>query len=174
MDLILDTGRVTVSVCFSMCTKVSPLLLFYLYFVFTSKISLFKTSVYCLLVFRTYWRWHSPSIKMIQTSAGSNKATGYRKYCTESYIGVRTYSWPCNDNSLISIGLVNNIPTMLFFTGISRNTLTKSYMLLLTECVWDSQIMHVSDTHYHALLVAKSFCRILKCEIGRASCRERV
>ena len=25
------------------------------------------------------------------------------------------------------------------------------------------KIMHVSDTHYHALLEAKSFCRILKC-----------
>ena len=32
---------------------------------------------------------------------------------------------------------VNNIPTMQFFTGISRNTLSKSYMLSLTECLWE-------------------------------------
>ena len=62
------------------------LILSYLYFVMTSKISLFTTSVSCLLVLWTYWRWHSPSIKLIQPSAGSNKATGYRKYCTKSYI----------------------------------------------------------------------------------------
>ena len=35
-----------------------------------------------------------------------------------------------------TIGHVNNIPTMHFFTGISRNTQSKSYMLSLTECVW--------------------------------------
>ena len=34
-----------------------------------------------------------------------------------------------------SIGHVNNIPTMQFFDGISRNTQSKSYMLSLTECV---------------------------------------
>ena len=33
----------------------------------------------------------------------------------------------------------NNIPTMQFFTGISRNTQSKSYMLSLTECVWEFQ-----------------------------------
>ena len=34
------------------------------------------------------------------------------------------------------IGHVNNIPTMQFFIGISRTTLSEYYMLLLTECVW--------------------------------------
>ena len=46
---------------------------------------------------------------------------------------------------------VNNIPTTQFFTGISRNTLTKSYRLSLTECVWDSQDHTLWDTHKHAL-----------------------
>ena len=34
---------------------------------------------------------------------------------------------------------VNDIPTMQFFTGISRINHSKSYMLSLTECVWDFQ-----------------------------------
>ena len=47
------------------------------------------------------------------------------------------------------IGHVNNIPTMQFFTGISRNTQSKSYMLALTERVWEFKIlvMHLWDTH---------------------------
>ena len=43
------------------------------------------------------------------------------------------------------IGYVNNIPTMQFVTGISRNTLSKSYMLSLTETSivsGNSEIMH--------------------------------
>ena len=36
-----------------------------------------------------------------------------------------------------SIGHVNRIPAMQFFTEISRNSQSKSYMLSLTECVWD-------------------------------------
>ena len=36
-----------------------------------------------------------------------------------------------------TIGHVNNIPTMQFFTGISRYTQSKSYMVSLTECVWE-------------------------------------
>ena len=31
---------------------------------------------------------------------------------------------------------------MQFFCGISRNTQSKSYMLSLTKCVWDFQIMY--------------------------------
>ena len=31
---------------------------------------------------------------------------------------------------------VNNLPTMPFYTRISRNTQSISYMLSLTECVW--------------------------------------
>ena len=37
------------------------------------------------------------------------------------------------------IGHVNDIPTMQFFTGISRNTQSNSYMSSLTECVWEFQ-----------------------------------
>ena len=58
----------------------------------------------------------------------------------------------CNNTMLHyiarSIGLVNNIPTMQFFFGISRNTQSKSYMLSLTECVWDFQNIALWDTHY--------------------------
>ena len=36
-----------------------------------------------------------------------------------------------------TIGHVSNIPKMQIFTGISRNTQLKPYMLSLTECVWE-------------------------------------
>ena len=45
-----------------------------------------------------------------------------------------------------TIAHVNNIPTMQSFTGISRNTQSKSYMLSLTECVWDFQDNALCDT----------------------------
>ena len=38
-----------------------------------------------------------------------------------------------------TIGHVNNIPTMQSFTGIFRKTQSKSYMLSLTEGVWEFQ-----------------------------------
>ena len=42
-----------------------------------------------------------------------------------------------NDVPLL-IEHINSVPKMQFFTGISRNTQSKSYMLsLLTECVWE-------------------------------------
>ena len=41
---------------------------------------------------------------------------------------------------------VNNIPRMQYFTGISRNTQSKSYMLSLTECVWKFQNNALWDT----------------------------
>ena len=47
----------------------------------------------------------------------------------------------CLDTKSDAVG-VNNNPTMHCFTGISKNTQSKSYMLSLTECVWDFQIMH--------------------------------
>ena len=37
---------------------------------------------------------------------------------------------------MIVIGHDNNIPTMQFFAGFSRNTQSKSFMLSLTECVF--------------------------------------
>ena len=51
------------------------------------------------------------------------------------------------------IGHVNNIPTMRFFNGISRNTYSKSYMLSLTEWVQAFQCNALWDTHQHALFV---------------------
>ena len=41
---------------------------------------------------------------------------------------------------------------MQLFIGISRNSQSKSYMLSLTECVWDFQNNALWDTHYHAVL----------------------
>ena len=44
---------------------------------------------------------------------------------------------------IIIIGHVNNIPSMQLITGISRNTQSKSHMILLTECVsGNPEIMH--------------------------------
>ena len=40
---------------------------------------------------------------------------------------------------------------MQFFIAISRNTESKSYMLSLTECVWDFLNNALWDTHIHAL-----------------------
>ena len=37
------------------------------------------------------------------------------------------------------IGYVNNIPTMQFLTGIPQTTLSKSYMISLTESAWESE-----------------------------------
>ena len=53
-----------------------------------------------------------------------------------------------------SIGHVYNIPTMQFFTGISRYTQSKSYMLSLTESVWEFRNNALWDTHQHVLLQA--------------------
>ena len=43
---------------------------------------------------------------------------------------------------ICSLEHINNIPVTQCFTGISRNTQSKSYILSLTECVWNFQIMH--------------------------------
>ena len=47
---------------------------------------------------------------------------------------------------------VNNIPTMQFFTVISRNNESKFYILSMTECVWELLNNALWDTHSHALL----------------------
>ena len=52
----------------------------------------------------------------------------------------------------ISIGNVNNIPT-----EISRNTLSKSYMLSLTEFVWDFRNNSLWKNHSHFLLKAPNW-----------------
>ena len=45
------------------------------------------------------------------------------------------------------IGHDNNIPTMQVFTGISKNTQSKSYMQTLTECLLEFQNYALRDTH---------------------------
>ena len=72
-------------------------------------------------------------------------------------IPIVEYSWTvcfnvaslANPQSMMMLltGHVNNIPKMQFFSGISRNTQSKSYMLPLTECVWDFQNNELWDTH---------------------------
>ena len=43
-------------------------------------------------------------------------------------------------------GMLTTFPNAIF-AGISRNTQSKSYMLSLTECVWDFQNNALWDTH---------------------------
>ena len=55
--------------------------------------------------------------------------------------------------SIIGLGHANNIPTMQSFTGIFRDTQSKSYMLKrqtaksLTECVWEFRNDGLCGTH---------------------------
>ena len=63
--------------------------------------------------------------------------------------------WSIPDNiipQLHPMGHVNNIPTMQCFTENSKNTQSNSYMLSLTECVWEFWNNALWDTHLHALL----------------------
>ena len=58
--------------------------------------------------------------------------------------------WSIPDNiipQLHPMGHVNNIPTMQCFTGNSRNTQSNSYMLSLTECVWEIRNNALWDIH---------------------------
>ena len=59
-----------------------------------------------------------------------------------------------SEPSFFPIGHVNNIPTVQFFTEISRNTLPESYRLgyQFTEFVWDFHNGALWDTHEHTLL----------------------
>ena len=50
-----------------------------------------------------------------------------------------------------TIGHGNNIPEMQFFTGISRNSQSKSYKLSLTECALNFKNNALWDTQKHAL-----------------------
>ena len=51
------------------------------------------------------------------------------------------------------IGHASNIPKMQFFTGISINTQSKSFMPSLSECVWDSKIIHCG------ILINMPYCK---------------
>ena len=66
-----------------------------------------------------------------------------------------------------NIGCVNNIPTIQFFTRISRNTQSKSYMLSLTDCVWDFQNNVLWDTYLLSYWVRSEERRVGK------ECRSR-
>mgnify|MGYP001804479955 CR=1 FL=1 len=44
---------------------------------------------------------------------------------------------PSHLNMLAIPGHIKNIPTMQFFTGISRNTQSNWYITLLTVCIWE-------------------------------------
>ena len=46
----------------------------------------------------------------------------------------------------IPIGHVNNIPRIQFLNGILRSTQSKSYVLSLTEYVWEFKIAALWDT----------------------------
>ena len=52
---------------------------------------------------------------------------------------------------LVIIGHFNNIPTMQFFTGVYKNTWSKSYMLSWIDWVWDFQNNVLWVTHRHTL-----------------------
>ena len=43
------------------------------------------------------------------------------------------------------------MPTVQFFIRISRNTQSHSYLLSMSECVWDFQNNAFWDIHQHAL-----------------------
>ena len=58
------------------------------------------------------------------------------------------------------IGHVNNIPTMQFSTVISGNTLSKSYMLSLTERHWEFQNNTLWDTHYNESYLELAICKL--------------
>ena len=49
---------------------------------------------------------------------------------------------------------------MQFFTGISRYTQSKSFMLSLTQCVWEFQSNALWNTHNHILLPAAIVVRL--------------
>ena len=76
---------------------------------------------------------------------------GYLIPNEENYSEVTIIEMHRSSQTLICLGLighVNNIPTMQFFIGISRNTQSKSYMLsLMTECVWEFRNIALWDTH---------------------------
>ena len=63
---------------------------------------------------------------------------------------------------------VNKIPPMQFFTGISRNTQSKSYMLSLAECVLDFQNNAYRDNDDHALLFT------FKAKVMHVECKNRL
>ena len=64
----------------------------------------------------------------------------------------------------LTIGHVNNIPTMQFFTGISRNTQSKSYMLPSTDnCVWEFRNNALWDISVARLLTLTALITVLIC-----------
>ena len=52
---------------------------------------------------------------------------------------------------IVQKGYDNNIPTMQFFIGISRNIQSKYYQLSLTDCLWEFRNDALWDTPLHVL-----------------------
>ena len=63
---------------------------------------------------------------------------------------------------LAGIGHIHNIPTMKFFTGISRKIHSKLYMLTLTAYVWDIRNNALMDTRLHAQFMEGSY-ELVRC-----------
>ena len=66
-------------------------------------------------------------------------AARYRNSNVLTNININKTITPSHLAQTSLIGHVNIIPSMQFFTGVSRNTHSKSYTLSLTECVWEFQ-----------------------------------
>ena len=110
----------------------------------------------------------------------TSDSVGYQSSCvsiremiTEVMTGLNAGNRPLHMWTLIFVvlakGHVNNIPKMQFVTGISRNAPSQSYMLSLTECVWDFQNNSLWDTYLHALLVRISLTVCKSAEKGHTS-----
>ena len=94
---------------------------------------------------------YAPTIQITPTSGSTNDTTltdsnrkGYNGPTADSPSSVKKHKLTkgnigCNVAfpGINIIGHVNEYTKMQFFTGISVNTQLKSYMLSLTECVWD-------------------------------------
>ena len=82
------------------------------------------------------WWW----FMMVCSKNGSRTVLVFIGICFCHHLPHHMWYFPDFFIGLIWIGHVTNIPTMQFFTRISRNTQSKlKYMLSLTDCVWDFQ-----------------------------------
>ena len=104
---------------------------------------------------------YAPTIQITPTSGSTNDTTltdsnrkGYNGPTADSPSSVKKHKltkgnigcivvFPC----INIIGYVNENPTMQYFTGITGNTQSKSYMLSLIKCVWDFPDNALWDSH---------------------------
>ena len=93
---------------------------------------------------------HCKNINLLKFSFSIYADSSYRSWETQPSDEVKNVLL-----KIMSIGHVNKIPTMQFFTEISRNTQSKSYIRLsLTECVWEFRNNALWDTHKHCPIVS--------------------